>query len=225
MLKNKGFYRGINLGGWLSQCDYSEDRLNNFITESDFAKIASWELDHVRIPIDYNILENEDGSFKESGFARIDWALEMCHKYGLNTVLDLHKTAGYSFDSYGESESGFFDSAEHAEYAKEEFREKWDKKYPNIIKSWDKNWAELTTFFEYPQEIRKIIYTTNAVEGYHRMVRKFTKSKSIFPTDDSIRKVIYMSVKEISKKWTMPVRDWGLAYSQFAIFFEDRLAA
>ena len=95
-----------------------------------------------------------------------------------------------------------------AEFAKEEFREKWDKKYPNILKSWDKNWAELTVFFEYPQEIRKIIYTTNAVESYHRMVRKFTKSKAVFPTDDSIRKVIYMSVKEISKKWTMPVRDW-----------------
>ena len=112
-----------------------------------------------------------------------------------------------------------------AEFAKEEFREKWDKKYPNIIKSWDKNWAELTTFFEYPQEIRKIIYTTNAVESYHRMVRKFTKSKAVFPTDDSIRKVIYMSVKEIAKKWTMPIRDWGLAYSQFAIYFEDRFAA
>lgn len=96
-----------------------------------------------------------------------------------------------------------------AEYAKEEFREKWNKKYPNILKSWDKNWSELTTFFEYPQEIRKIIYTTNAVESYHRMVRK----------------IIYMSVKEISKKWTMPVRDWGLAYSQLAIFFEDRFAA
>ena len=94
MLKNKGFYRGINLGGWLSQCDYSEDRLNNFITEPDFAKIASWRFDHVRIPIDYNVLENEDGSFMESGFARIDWALEMCRKYGLTTVLDLHKTAG-----------------------------------------------------------------------------------------------------------------------------------
>ena len=98
-------------------------------------------------------------------------------------------------------------------------------KYPNILKSWDKNWSELTTFFEYPQEIRKIIYTTNAVESYHRMVRKFTKSKAIFPTDDSIRKIIFMSVKEISKKWTMPVRDWGLAYSQLAIFFEDRFAA
>ncbi len=112
-----------------------------------------------------------------------------------------------------------------AEFAKEEFREKWDKKYPNIMKSWDKNWTELTTFFEYPQEIRKIIYTTNAVESYHRMVRKFTKSKAVFPTDDSIRKVIYMSVVEISKKWTMPIRDWGLAYAQFAIFFEDRFAA
>lgn len=114
---------------------------------------------------------------------------------------------------------------EAAEYAKEEFREKWDGKYPNILKSWDKNWAELTSFFEFPNEIRRIIYTTNAVEGYHRMVRKFTKTKSIFPTDDSIRKAIYLSTKEIAKKWTMPVRDWGLAYAQFAIFFEDRFAA
>lgn len=112
-----------------------------------------------------------------------------------------------------------------AEYALEEFREKWNGKYPNILKSWDKNWVELTTFFEYPQEIRRIIYTTNAVEGYHRMVRKFTKSKSIFPTDDSIRKVIYLSASEISKKWNMPVRDWGMAYPQFMIYFEDRFAA
>ena len=101
---------------------------------------------------------------------------------------------------------------EDAEYAKEEFREKWDKKYPSIMRSWDANWAELSTFFQYPEEIRKQIYTTNTVEGYHRMVRKFTKSKAIFPTDDSIRKVVYFSVKEISKKWSHSVRDWGLAY-------------
>jgi len=112
-----------------------------------------------------------------------------------------------------------------AEYAKEEFREKWDKKYPSIMRSWDANWAELSTFFQYPGEIRKLIYTTNAVEGYHRMVRKFTKSKAIFPTDDSIRKVVYLSVKEISKKWSLPVRDWGLVYSQVMIYFEDRLKA
>ena len=112
-----------------------------------------------------------------------------------------------------------------AEYAKEEFREKWDQKYPSILRSWDTNWAELTTFFAYPEQIRHLIYTTNRVEAYHRMVRKFTKAKAIFPTDDSIRKVVYLSVKEITKKWTMPVRDWGLCYSQIMAFFADRFAA
>ncbi len=112
-----------------------------------------------------------------------------------------------------------------AEYAKEEFREKWDQKYPSILRSWDTNWAELTTFFAYPEQIRHLIYTTNGVEAYHRMVRKFTKAKAIFPTDDSIRKVVYLSVKEITKKWTMPVRDWGLCYSQIMVFFADRFAA
>jgi putative transposase len=112
-----------------------------------------------------------------------------------------------------------------AEYALEEFRESWDKKYPSITKSWDANWAELTTFFGYPQEIRHLIYTTNAVEAYHRQLRKFTKTKTILPTDDAIRKVVYLSVREITKKWTVPVRDWGMAYSQIMIFFADRLVA
>lgn len=112
-----------------------------------------------------------------------------------------------------------------AEYAKEEFREKWDKKYPSILRSWDVNWAELTTFFEFPEQIRYLIYTTNAVEAYHRMVRKFTKAKSIFPTDDSIRKVIFLSIREITKKWTMAVRDWGMVYSQIMVFFADRFVA
>jgi putative transposase len=112
-----------------------------------------------------------------------------------------------------------------AEYALEEFRENWGKKYPSILKSWDTNWAELTTFFEYPPEIRHLIYTTNAVEAYHRQLRKFTKTKAILPTDDAIRKVVYLSVREITKKWTMPARDWGMAYSQIMIFFDDRFAA
>jgi putative transposase len=112
-----------------------------------------------------------------------------------------------------------------AEYALEEFREQWDKKYPSILKSWDDNWAELSTFFTYPQEIRHLIYTTNSVEAYHRQLRKFTKTKAILPTDDAIRKSVYLSVREITKKWTMPARDWGLAYSQIMIFFADRFAA
>lgn len=123
MLKSKGFYKGINLGGWFSQCDYSEERLNSFITEADFSKIASWGLDHVRIPVDYNVFENIDGSYNESGFQRIDRAFELCGKYGLNAVLDLHKTAGFSFDNYGESESGFFDS----EQLQERFYRLWEQ--------------------------------------------------------------------------------------------------
>lgn len=109
MLREKGFYRGVNLGGWLSQCDYSEDRLNNFIKEEDIEKISSWDLDHVRIPVDYNVLEEEAGVYKADGFAYIDRAVEWCRKYNLNIVLDLHKTAGFSFD-FGEKETGFFEN-------------------------------------------------------------------------------------------------------------------
>ena len=114
MLKEMGFYRGVNLGGWFSQCDYSEERLNTFITEADFEQIAAWGFDHVRIPIDYNVIQNEDGSMKENGMKRIDRALELCEKYGLHTVLDLHKTQGFSFDA-GEKEEGFFENEAYQE--------------------------------------------------------------------------------------------------------------
>lgn len=112
---------------------------------------------------------------------------------------------------------------EVAEYRLEEFRGKWGKKYPQILKSWDTNWAELSTYFKYPQEVRTLIYTTNAVEGFHRMLRKFTKTKTIYPTDDAVKKSVYLSVQEISKKWSMPIRDWGIIIGQLLIFFEDRL--
>ena len=114
MMKEMGFYRGINFGGWMSQCDYSEDRLNNFIVEEDFKKVSEWGLDHVRIPIDYNVLENEDGSYKSAGFERIAKAIGNAEKYGLNVVVDLHKTAGFSFDA-GEAESGFFENEKYQE--------------------------------------------------------------------------------------------------------------
>ncbi len=109
MLRELGICKGVNLGGWLSQCDYSEERLNTFITEEDFAKIAALGFDHVRIPIDYNVIQNPDGSAKEDGLRRIDRALALSEKYGLKTVLDLHKTPGFSFDA-GEKEAGFFES-------------------------------------------------------------------------------------------------------------------
>lgn len=118
-----GFYKGINFGGWFSQCDYSKDRLDNFITEADFKKVSEWGADHVRIPVDYNIFENDEGTYKNDGFERIEKAVQLCRKYGLNTVVDLHKTAGFSFDNYGENESGFFESAE----LQERFYRLWEQ--------------------------------------------------------------------------------------------------
>ena len=113
---------------------------------------------------------------------------------------------------------------ESALQALEDFRQKWGKKYPQILKSWDTNWPALSTYFKYPQEVRTLIYTTNAVEGFHRMLRKFTKAKTIYPTDDAIRKSVYLSIQEISRKWTMPLRDWGVIIGQLTLFFGDRLA-
>ena len=112
MLKENGFYRGINLGGWFSQCDYSKERLEGFIKEDDFRQIADWGFDHVRIPVDYNVILEEDGSPREYGLTLIDEALENCRKYGLGTVIDLHKTPGFSFDA-GEGEAGFFENEKY----------------------------------------------------------------------------------------------------------------
>lgn len=113
-------------------------------------------------------------------------------------------------------------SLDDAEFHLEEFREKWDAKYPHIMKSWDTNWADLSTFFKYPDEVRRLIYTTNAVEGFHRMLRKYTKTKTIYPSDEAIRKSVYLSVNEIAKKWYKPVNDWGIIMAQLMIFFEGR---
>ena len=113
-MKDFGFYRGVDLGGWFSQCDYSEDRLEHFITEKDLDRIASWGLDHVRLPIDYNVVESDSGEFLPDGFRRIGRALDWCRQRNLKVVLDLHKTAGFSFDQ-GEAESGFFESEKYQE--------------------------------------------------------------------------------------------------------------
>ena len=110
-----GFEKGVDLGGWFSQCDYSKERLDGFIQEEDFARIASLGLDHVRLPFDFNIIETRDGSeIIEDGYARIGHAIGLCRKYGLNIVLDLHKTAGFSFDA-GEAEAGFFENEKYQE--------------------------------------------------------------------------------------------------------------
>ena len=120
-MKDLGFYRGVNVGGWFSQCDYSKERLDHFIEEKDFDVMAGWGLDHVRIPMDYNVLEEADGALSREGFDRISRAVGWCQARGLKVVLDLHKTAGYSFDA-DEHEGGFF----HSEAFQERFYRLWE---------------------------------------------------------------------------------------------------
>ncbi len=107
--------------------------------------------------------------------------------------------------------------------ALETFAEHWDRKYPKISASWRNNWPNLSTYFKYPQEIRRLIYTTNAIEGFNRQLRKVTKTKSVFPTDESLLKMLYLAMIDITKKWTGRRQDWSVIYAQLAIFFEDRI--
>ena len=114
MKRFDGFMHGVNLGGWFSQCDYSQHRYDTFITENDIKTISEWGLDHVRLPIDYNLVETADGQTIEEGYQRIARAFDWCKKYHLNLILDLHKTAGFSFDP-GHHETGFFENPKYQE--------------------------------------------------------------------------------------------------------------
>ncbi len=104
------------------------------------------------------------------------------------------------------------------------FDEKWSGKYPKIAKSWKDNWTNLSTYFKYPEAVRRLIYTTNTIEGFNRQLRKVTKSKTVFPSDDSLLKMLYLAMTDITKKWTGHRQDWGQIHSQLEIFFEERLS-
>lgn len=110
-----------------------------------------------------------------------------------------------------------------AEEALLELSAKWEKKYPLVIHSWQHNWEKLSTYFQYSEPIRRIIYTTNTIEGFHRQVRKVTKTKGAFPSDMALLKLIYLTTQNIAKKWTMPAHNWNLTLSQLFIIFGERL--
>jgi transposase-like protein len=114
-------------------------------------------------------------------------------------------------------------SKEAAEEQLNRLEEKWGSKYPIVIQSWRNKWDNLSNYFKYPQEIRKVIYTTNIIESVHRQFRKLTKTKGAFPNENSLLKLLYMGIQNAQKKWTMPIRSWNLTLSQLAIFFEGRL--
>lgn len=110
-----------------------------------------------------------------------------------------------------------------AQAALEDFKQKWNSKYSYAVDSWYKNWDELTVFLDFPVEIRKIIYTTNLIENLNGKIRKYTKNKLSFPTDEAVKKSVYLSLREITKKWTLPIRNWGIILNQFMTIFEHRI--
>jgi len=112
---------------------------------------------------------------------------------------------------------------EEALLERQRFAERWDDKYPQISRSWEANWENLNTLFRYPADIRKAIYTTNAIESVNSVIRKAVKKRKVFPNDDSARKVVYMAIQDASKKWTMPIRNWKAALNRFMIEFDERL--
>lgn len=112
---------------------------------------------------------------------------------------------------------------EAAEVALDKLDDKWGTMYPIVIKSWRRKWEHLSVYFKYPEAIRKIIYTTNAVEAIHRQFRKLTKTKGAFPNENSLLKLLYAGILNASEKWTMPIQNWSQALSQLDIYFEGRL--
>nr|WP_188069537.1 IS256 family transposase [Brevibacillus brevis] len=105
----------------------------------------------------------------------------------------------------------------------DQFEQTWGSKYPLMVRSWRTNWDEIATFFKYPPEIRKLIYTTNVIESYHRQLRKVTKGKAVFPTDDALLKMLYLVTMDVLRKWTGRVHNWGQILMQLSVFFEDRV--
>ncbi|MFA5242722.1 MAG: IS256 family transposase, partial [Sulfuricella sp.] len=114
-------------------------------------------------------------------------------------------------------------TVEGAEAMLAEFEEKWGEAYPSIIQSWRRNWERIIPFFDYPPEIRKVIYTTNAIESVNMSLRKITKNRGSFPSDEALLKLFYLALQNISQKWTMPIRDWKAALNRFTIQFDDRM--
>ncbi len=157
----KGYRKGINLGGWFSQCDYTQERYDNFIREEDFAVIRSWGADHVRLPIDYNLLEDSSAAPIEEGYRRLEKVIGWCRANDLNMVLDLHKTAGFSFDP-GEKEAGFFDN--------EVFQERFYRLWENIARRLGRH-ADMLAF-ELLNEITEKEYCDRWNRISHECIRR-----------------------------------------------------
>ncbi len=135
-----------------------------------------------------------------------------------------HIASKYSKEFLGDLQAIY--KAPNAEAAEDSLRlleDKWGEKYAHVVRSWQVNWAELSAYFKYPPEVRKIIYTTNMIESFHSQLRKVTKSKRVFPSDMALMKLLYLVQENVTRKWTVPIHNWGQVLSQLSIIFEDRL--
>ncbi len=166
-----GYEHGVNLGGWFSQCDYSQDRYDNFIKEEDIKTLAGWGLDHLRLPIDYNLVETEDGHYIEEGFERIQRVIDWCQNNSLNLIIDLHKTAGYSFDP-GEEQNGFFNN----EALQERFMKLWEQLASRYGKYGD------TVAFELLNEVTEQSY----IGTWNSLVKKTIDRIRVYAPDSYI---------------------------------------
>lgn len=190
-----GYEKGVDLGGWLSQCEHSKEHYDSFITESDFVNLSKWGLDHVRVPIDYDLVEDEQGNFSEDGMAYVQQVIDWCGKYNLNMVLDLHKTAGYSFDK-GEKESGFFDNAalqERFYRLWEELAERFGKYHSRVAFellnevtdiSFAEKWERISA--ECISRIRKIVPEVYIIVGGYNNNSIEALDSIVMPCDDKI---------------------------------------
>ena len=157
----EGFRKGVNLGGWFSQCDHTEERYNRFIKEDDFSVIKGWGADHVRLPVDYELLEDENAVPRESGWRHLERAVGYCKKAGLNMIIDLHKTAGFSFDP-DEKESGFFEN--------EAYQERFYRLWENIARRFGGNSDMLA--FELLNEVTEQEYCAAWNRISHECIRR-----------------------------------------------------
>ncbi|MDO5155021.1 MAG: cellulase family glycosylhydrolase [Eubacteriales bacterium] len=194
----KGFQKGVNLGGWLSQGPKDKEHLDTFIVEADIEKIASWGVDHVRLPLDYENVENEDGTEKESGYQYVDNCIAWCRKYNLNIVLDLHKTYGYSFDDL-EYSSDFFDD----KALQDRFIALWDRLSNRYAKD-----ADIMMF-----ELLNEVVRFDVIEQWNAIAARATET---IRKNSKTAKILYGGVgynAVTSIKYLLPTTDENIVYN------------
>lgn len=141
----------------------------------------------------------------------------------LVSLIDTLKEKGVGFKSICDGAIDTTIASGEAEHHLLELEEKWGKKYPAVLRSWNDNWENLSQYFKYPEALRRIIYTTNIVEGFHRQIRKYTKNKGAFTSENALLKLIYCACQKVLEKWSQPIHNWALIISQLQIYFDGRL--